>query len=259
MYLANLLSEHSYERITLGMSGAEVYRLPALSAYLKIGVVGGFSELGNERHALEWLAGKFPVPSVLGFDEIGGIQYLLTSALNGVPASDLLSAETSTIETQLSIAANAAQQLRKLHELPIDHRAPDQRLAVKFARASKNVKNKLLSETDDAFAAGHEGKSPGEVLRELLTSRPDEREVVFTHGDPCMPNIIVEDGEIVGFIDLDGAGVADRYVDIAIFFRSFHRNCRIHVELVNTFCEAYGIDGLDQEKFDYYARLDDLF
>lgn len=259
MDLISLLERHAAEKITLGMSGSDVYFLPDLNAYLKIAPRNTFTDLQNEKNALEWLAGKAAVPELLGYQETLVADYMLTSAVMGTPLSDLLADETSSPGSELALAAEAATRLRLLHEIPIDQCPLDQRLDIKFARAHKNIRFKLLSQTDDQFAAEHAGMKPIDVYRKLLESQPEDHDLVFTHGDACMPNLIMRDGRCAGFVDLDGAGVADRYTDIAVFFRSFEYNCKVRVDVRQTFIEAYGIDQLDIRKMKFFALLDDLF
>ena len=254
-----LLVEYENIRITDGMSGAEVYHLPGLNAYLKIAPRPGFSDLLNEKKALDWLRGKLPVPDVLGYEETADADLLLTSAIAGVPASGLLSNHGATIESEIDIAVQAARMLRRMHDIPIDGCELDQRLDAKFRRAWKNITHKLLSETDEEFATTHNGNLPVDVYHELSAKRPTSFDLVFSHGDPCMPNMIFRDRKLVGLIDLDGGGIADRYTDISIFFRSFEYNCRVKVDLEETFLEAYGLDEIDRDKFEFYLRLDDLF
>lgn len=257
--LMTLLDRCQSVRVTSGMSGADVYFLPELSAYLKIAPHNSFSDLRNEKNVLEWLRGRSTVPSVLAYEENADSDILLTSAVEGTVLSDQLASNVSTVDSQLALAAEAARHLRRLHDIPVDDCALDQRLDVKFARAQKNIEYKLLSDTDEGFAAEHDGRMPIDVYRALLASQPQDPDLVFTHGDACMPNMIIDGGSFAGFIDLDGAGVADRYTDIAVFFRSFAYNCRTPVDLSETFCTAYGIDRLDSDKIRFYALLDDLF
>ena len=60
----------------------------------------------------------------------------------------------------------------------------DTRLDWRFARAKRNAELHLLSETDEEFGAEHDGKSPLEILSELVRRRPATEDLVFTHGDP---------------------------------------------------------------------------
>ena len=83
-----------------------------------------------------------------------------------------------------------------------------------------------------------------------LTVRPD--------------NVFFEDGKVSGFIDLGDAGIADRWYDIALGYRSLKHNVDGHYGKVYE-----GIDpdelftklGLipDWEKIRYYILLDELF
>jgi aminoglycoside phosphotransferase len=257
--LRELINTHPHVSMTQGFSGVEVYHIPELSAYLKVGETGKVSNLARERDVLRWLDGKFPVPRVIGYEYYGPSEALLISEISGVPGSDHISAPAATEETIIAFARSAAAALRRLHELPVEDCPIDMRLDARFARSRISIELELLSETNTEFAAEHDGMPPWDVYDDLVARRPDSEDLVFTHGDPCMPNVIVKDGEIAGFIDMDGAGVADRYVDIAIFFRSFHRNSRIAIDLENVFLDGYGIDSLDLWKMEYYKMLDDLF
>ena len=254
-----LITSHPHVPMTQGFSGVEVYHISELSAYLKVGETGKVSNLARERDVLRWLDGKFPVPRVIGYEYYGPSEVLLISEISGEPGSDHISAPSATEETIIAFARSAATALRRMHELPVENCSIDMRLDARFARSRKSIELELLSETISEFAAEHGGMTPSDVYKDLVARRPDSEDLVFTHGDPCMPNIIVQNGEIAGVIDLDGAGVADRYVDIAIFFRSFHRNSRIPIDLENVFLDGYGIDSLDPWKMEYYTTLDDLF
>lgn len=257
--LRELISTHPHVSRTQGFSDVEVYHIPELSVYLKVGETGKVSNLARERDVLRWLDGKFPVPRVIGYECYGPNEALLISEISGVPGSDQISAPPATEETIIAFARSAAAALRRLHELPVGNCPFDMRLDARFERSRKSIELELLSETNTEFAAEHGGMTPSDVYNDMVARRPDSEDLVFTHGDPCMPNIIVQNGGMAGVIDLDGAGVADRYVDIAIFFRSFHRNSRIPIDLENVFLEGYGIDSLDPWKMEYYKTLDDLF
>ena len=47
---------------------------------------------------------------------------------------------------------------------------------------------------------------------------------MFVHGDFCLPNVFFADGKVSGFIDLGDAGIADRWYDIALGYRSLKHN-----------------------------------
>ena len=56
-----------------------------------------------------------------------------------------------------------------------------------------------------------------------MNNQPKE-ELVFTHGDYCLPNSFIKDNKTVGFIDLGNAGIADKWQDLALCIRSLEHN-----------------------------------
>jgi aminoglycoside phosphotransferase len=95
------------------------------------------------------------------------------------------------------------------------------------------------------------------AYKSLLRAKPKEEDLVFTHGDYCFPNIIVDSDEISGFIDLGRSGIGDRYVDLSVIIRSIVLNYN-NYDILKLFLEQYGSLNLDYEKLEYYARIDKL-
>ncbi len=257
--LIRLLDSEDHVSTTTGFTGVEVYHLPKLNSYLKIGPIGKISDLEREKDVLGWLAGRMGAPGVIDYEKTADREALLLTAVPGMRASDYLaSASTAASETDAFITASA-RALREFHDLPIDDCPFNRRLPVRFEKALSNIKLGLLSETDDEFRAEHAGKSPLDHYHDLSLIAPDVEDLVFTHGDPSMPNILTDGDRINGFIDLDGAGIADRYVDIAIYFSSLYLNARTKTDAETAFCEGYGINGLDRAKLEFYDLIDDFF
>ena len=96
------------------------------------------------------------------------------------------------------------------------------------------------------------------ALNELENTMPDE-DLVFTHGDYCLPNIILEGGALSGVIDWDHAGLADPYVDLEACIWSIRYNYGGDAErLAPLFLREYGLEELDEAKLEWYAQLSDL-
>lgn len=255
--LQGLLSKQNHAQIFTGWSGAEAYYLPDLAAYLKIAPAGGPSDLVHEKAVLEWLDGKLDVPKVLGFEESDGKYLILLSEIKGVPASEYVAAnydDPALIERHVERATRA---MRAIHNLPIDACPFQQNIAVKLAAALENIRRGFVDESD--FDLENQGRSAQAIYEELVEKTPAAEDLVFTHGDLCLPNYIVLNGEITGFIDFDRGGVADRYQDIALFLRSFGFNIGNGMDVSAVFCRAYGLDSLDSDKLYYYRLLDELF
>ena len=81
----------------------------------------------------------------------------------------------------------------------------------------------------------------------------------------CLPNVFLQQDKISGFIDLGRCGIADRYQDIALCYRSLVNNYQgaYGGKVYPTFYperlfEKLGIEP-DWEKVRYYILLDELF
>ena len=115
---------------------------------------------------------------------------------------------------------------------------------------------------------GEDGfRDPEELLAWLYENRPEE-ELVLSHGDYCLPNIFGRKDEITGFIDLGKTGIADKWCDIAICYRSLsHNYSGRYGQRFDVVCSEYddrqlfrelGVEP-DWEKIRYYILLDELF
>jgi aminoglycoside phosphotransferase len=86
--LATLVAGATWEQVTLGESGAQVYRLRngAETCYLKVEPRRTQSDPRAEAKRLRWLQGRLPVPALRYADERQS--YLLTAEAPGADASD---------------------------------------------------------------------------------------------------------------------------------------------------------------------------
>jgi kanamycin kinase/aminoglycoside 3'-phosphotransferase-3 len=105
---------------------------------------------------------------------------------------------------------------------------------------------------------------PLDLWNWLVEHKPNE-EPVISHGDYCLPNVFVEDDRVSGFLDLGSAGLADRWQDIALCYRSLKHNYDgTYGETPrpdfdpNTLFQELGIEP-DWNKIKYYLLLDELF
>ncbi|MCB1691168.1 MAG: aminoglycoside 3'-phosphotransferase [Pseudomonadales bacterium] len=249
--IAVLLAGHE-ETVTIGCSGADVFRLAGHgeTCFLKARPLCDNEPFEREAAVLEWLAPQVPVPRVLECGVDGEFEYLLTSAAIGVDAT--VAMEKMPFR---ELAAALADGLRRIHSLPIDTCPFDERLDVKLERAERNVNAGRVDEND--FDECRRGWSAMQVLAFLRSERPAERDCVFSHGDYCLPNVMLEDGRVSGYIDLAGAGIADRYNDLAIASRSVEHN--LGQGYGDVFLECYGIADLDDGLIEYYRAVDELF
>jgi aminoglycoside phosphotransferase len=98
-----------------------------------------------------------------------------------------------------------------------------------------------------------------ELLVLLKASKPTVFENVLTHGDYCLPNIIIDPLtlRVNGFVDLGQAGISDRYIDLAIALNTLEHNFGQGFEHI--FFEAYGLQDVAWSRIKFYQMLDEFF
>lgn len=250
--LQALLRDCTWHAVTIGASTATVFRLerPARPAmFLKVAPTTPERTLLRERQVLDWLQDKLPVPRVIAFAEDDRADYLLLSALPGTNAAEVRGIAKPTLVRLL------AHGLRMVHRLPTEGCPFDWRLDRAIEAARFNVLHGLVDESD--FDEARRGRSAADLFEELLRTRPSHEEPVFTHGDYCLPNVLVRGRQLTGFVDLGRAGIADRYRDLALAVRSIRHN--LGRGLDELFLRAYGLEGTDWGKIEYYMLLDEFF
>lgn len=255
--IRNLIADETCQTDKIGMSEACVLILQ--EKILKIGAYSEESE--NEYRMMTWLSGKLPVPNVYAYEVSDGRSYLLMSKCTGQMACD--EAYMRTPEVQCRMLADG---LKKLWGVDISDCPSDQRLLYKLKQAEYNVLNGLVDLDNvepDTFGEGG-FRDPAELLEWLYEHVPEE-EAVLSHGDYCLPNVFGNGGAVSGYIDLGRTGIADKWCDIALCYRSLSHNYsgryhgRSYVGLDDQLLfRELGI-APDWEKIRYYILLDELF
>ena len=251
--LGDLVAHYTWHTVVVGESSAKTYRLERRhhpTFYLKIDGRWRRRDLLDEKNLLTWLSGKLPVPEVVTFVEDANNDYLLLAEIPGIDAASLADGIDTTDLVKL-----LAQGLCMIHGVSIDNCPFERSLAKETVIAGYNVSHHLVDE--DHLDDVRRGRSAEDLHRELLLRRPPGEDFVFTHGDYSLPNIIVREREIAGFVDWSRGGIGDRYKDLAVAARSIRRNLDPGLEAV--FFSEYGIAAPDSEKIEYYMLLDEFF
>lgn len=251
--LQSWLQDAAIEEIREGMSGTSVFRLERHdqpTRYLKIAARGSDQDLHAEVARLIWLQGRLPVPQVLYWAEHAERQYLVISAVAGLVLYD--ESIRDQLPALIRLYASGLRQIHAVQGCPFDHR-----LDTKIARAAERLQANRI-DTED-FDAERQGRTAKSIFRELLDTRPNSEDLVFTHGDYCTPNVLVDPDtlSVTGFIDWGRAGTADRYQDLALAARSIEYN--FGAGWVEPFFTAYGIREIEATKVRFYRLLDEFF
>ncbi len=256
-----ILKDHPYEINHTGMSGSEVRVYD--SYVLKIQKQS--AETNQEYAIARWLEdkSKLPLPHIYAYCIEHDLAYTLMSRVEG----EMLCRREYLNDPEWVID-KVAECLKMLWKVDVSE-CPIQgsRLEHRLEQAEYNVTHHLVdTENVEPETFGPEGfQTPGELLQWLRENRPSE-DLVLTHGDLCLPNVIIQNGRIQGFIDLGRMGLADRWQDVAIAIRSLDHNFagryfdgkRIYDFQPRMLLERLGME-LDEEKYRYYFLLDELF
>lgn len=248
-----LVRDLNWEKNEVGMSGDEVYRLTSGSRnfYLKVKKTGKEAvteTLRRESEVLNWLKGRLPAPEVVGYHKDHSKEYLLITEVPGFMAME-------TGWDKKKVVRGLADGLRRIHSLPIDSCPFVYPTGELIRLAGERIRAGLVDEDD--FDECRKGKRASELYEELVRTQPAHDDMVFTHGDYCLPNVILSDSGVSGFIDWGRGGVADRYRDLGIAARSITYN--LGEEYIPYFFEFYGLKRVDWQKVEFFQLMDEFF
>ncbi|WP_446494708.1 APH(3'') family aminoglycoside O-phosphotransferase [Escherichia coli] len=199
-------------------------------------------------------------PEVINWQEEQEGACLVITAIPGVPAADLSGADL------LKAWPSMGQQLGAVHSLSVDQCPFERRLSRMFGRAVDVVSRNAVNPD---FLPDEDKSTPqldllARVERELPVRLDQERtDMVVCHGDPCMPNFMVDPKTLqcTGLIDLGRLGTADRYADLALMIANAEENWAAPDEAERAFAVLFnvlGIEAPDRERLAFYLRLDPL-
>jgi aminoglycoside 3'-phosphotransferase-2 len=248
------LQAYRWHRHAAGLSGADVFRLeaPCLpTLFVKVDDVSPFSEVAAEAPRLAWLSDQnLPCPQLLGFEVHAECNWLLASA---VPGRDLAA---EPILPGSSVIDALARALSVLHAASIDACPFDHRLAHRLAQAAARVEAGAVDTSD--IGEPYRNRPPAELFALLMELKPAQEDLVVTHGDACLANILVDAwGTFTGFVDCGRLGVADRAQDLALACRSIEED--FDPAWVEPFLARYGSTSLDPRRVAFYQLLDEFF
>lgn len=218
----------------IGMSGNQVL----IFEDMVLKIEDNPTSMAQQVQVMQWLEGKISVPQVLAYEEKNGKCYLLMSKIGGE-----MSCSTYYLEHPNILLKTLACGLKMLWGVDVRECPRVRDLDAMLKEARMQVENNLVDlDHVEPTTFGKDGFESTKHLLEWL-----------------------ESGQIKGFIDLDKAGIGDKWNDIALCYRSLKHNFdgtyggKVYEDFnPDMLFEALGIEP-NWEKINYYLLLDELF
>ncbi len=251
------IKDFSYGIDDIGHSGAKILCFEN-DMVLKIELS---SETSNTEHTMiKWLQNKLPVPKLIESCSADGYNYLLMSKLEG-----RMSCDEYYLKKPEELVRLLAEGLKMLWKVDISDCPYINVAENKLKSARLKIEEKLIDIEDfEPETFSENGFKDIEELYKFLEDNKPNQELLFSHGDYCLPNIffnniknIVSDHSVSGFIDLGNCGIADKWQDIALCVRSLAYNLGTDAYTDLLFEELEIEKNID--KIRYYILLEKLF
>jgi kanamycin kinase len=216
--------------------------------FLKVRAIGRHHySLADERDRLVWLRGRLSVPEVIDYGTDANTEWLLLSPLPGRDATDdELRADPSTLVPLLARGLHSFHERLRVTECPFDFR-----VGTALAHVRKRHGDGIFDDNYD-WHEEFAHYSGAEAVARLEELRPADEDLVVCHGDYCFPNVLIENGQVVGYLDVGELGVADRWWDIAVGAWSSVWNLGPGFE--ELFYASYGV-APDDRRIEFYRLL----
>ena len=165
--------------------------------------------------------------------------WMLTSAVKGEDCT-----HGQYLDDPRRLCDTLAQRLRWLHELDFSDCPVQNRNAEYLALAERNYRTNTYDTS--AFPDSFGYVNAEEAWRVLENGKNAFRSNALLHGDYCLPNIMLDDWNFSGFIDVGNGGVGDRHIDLFWGVWTLWFNLKTD-QYASRFLDAYGRDQIEIE------------
>lgn len=202
--------------------------------YLKINRAG---ELKKEATLTNYFNTKGLGANVIHYSTDNESDFLLTDAVKGEDCTHHI-----YLENPKKLCDIIATRLRILHDTDFELCPVQNRTAEYLALADQNYKSGNYDKS--AFPDSFGYKSAEEAYAVLKDGRDGLHSDTLLHGDYCLPNIMLNNWNFSGFIDLGNGGVGDRHIDVFWGIWTLWFNLKTN-DYAKRFIDAYGRDKID--------------
>ncbi|MBP3704365.1 MAG: phosphotransferase [Clostridia bacterium] len=205
------IGEREYSVDDVGLSGSTVI----LFDDMVLKIEPHSAQTDGTVEMMRRLGDKLPIPQALEYAVEDGRSFLLMTRIEGEMCCSPYYMEHSD-----EMIGLMAEGLRRLWSIDITDCPRERALQDETEKALKSIRGGRMSR-EELLEYGFE---TAEEMAEWIETHPVEYDPVLSHGDYCLPNLLLKDGKISGYIDIGGIGIADRYSDIVDCWNSLKNN-----------------------------------
>jgi kanamycin kinase/aminoglycoside 3'-phosphotransferase-3 len=261
MTLPETIRTHIAERIghtnRIGMSDSTVTVYD--DCVLKIENITPYTD--ETINTMRWLESRIPSPGVLCYEKDHRQSYLLMSRIPGKMCCD-----ATLLDDIGTVLQGLADGLSLLWRTDPTGCPRNRTLPNLLKEARYRVENGLVDlQNVEPDTFGPDGFESPEHLLQWLEEHPVPSVPVLAHGDYCLPNVFMENGQFSGFVDVGDAGLGEKWRDIALCWRSLRNNYdgsyggKIYADFDPNWLFAYLHISPDWQQINYHLLLDELF
>lgn len=256
--LKNLIRNYRWEKDTVGMSPAQVFKLVGDhdNLYLKTSgsqFHGTTYDVAREKDIILWLNGRLPVPEIVHFEQYENTNFLLMREVEGTVGYE----DYETYQDPQRMIRLYSQGIKLFQSISTEGCPFDNRTSNRLNELAYLLANNLADIDSDHWEEDTPFHDPDTLFAYLQANQPQE-DLVFSHGDFGDSNIFIKNDQISGFIDLGRSGKADFWYDIAFCVRSIQNDLGSEKEYLDQFFKLIEVEP-DWEKIKYYILLDEMF
>lgn len=212
--------------------------------YLKRGALGS---LAREAEMTAYFHSKGLGAEVLSYAQ-NEYDWMLSRAVRG---------EDGVLDKHLSdpkrLCDLIAKELRKLHEIDASDCPVQDRMGEYIRLVEQNYKTGRYDSSHFPDSFGY--SSADEAISVFENGKHELENEVLIHGDYCLPNIMLNNWKLSGFIDVGNGGIGDRHVDL--FWGAWTLGFNLGTDMYrDRFLDAYGRDKIDEEKLKIIAAAE---
>lgn len=205
--------------------------------YLKITPKG---HLQNEVLMTEYLHRYGICPTVILYISDDSKDYLLTERVTGSDAT-----RDEYLAQPDRLVRIFAESLAHFHHVRYSDCPISNDLEQMVMRAEGNYRKGRVESSLLQYVGYTNIEAAYSDLVSLFNNASEDNTII--HGDYCLPNVILHDFRLSGFIDVGYGGIGDRHYDIfwGLWSLEFNLKCGSYAE---TFLQSYGKQWIDHER-----------